>query len=50
MKTSPESCNTCEHRFKCFTVRTKQNDKEVSSKSVPYLSDIMKEVDKIGTD
>lgn len=48
MKTAPHECDECEKRFVCFTERVKPNDKKVSSKLVTRLSDIMKEVDRIG--
>ena len=50
MKTSPNECETCNNRFVCFTVRVKPDDTEVSSKKTARLSDIMKAVEKIGTD
>jgi len=50
MKTSSLECDTCKHRFVCFTERVEPNDTEVSSKEVTRLSDIMKAVERIGTD
>jgi len=50
MKTSSQECDTCKYRFVCFTERVKPDDTKVSSKKVTRLSDIMKAVERIGTD
>lgn len=44
MKTDPEYCNDCRHRFYCFTVRVMPDDTKISSADVPRLSDMMKEL------
>ena len=44
MKISPQICDTCEHRFKCFTERVKPSSAKVSSAKAPRLSDMLKEI------
>lgn len=44
MKTSPKSCNKCNHRFICYTEREDLTNTEVSSGDIPKLSEILKEI------
>lgn len=50
MKTAPHKCETCKHRFVCFTERVKPDGIKISSKHFAHLDDIIKVIEKLGTD
>ena len=44
MKTSPQECELCKHRFVCFTERVEPNDTQISSTKTPKLSDMLRDI------
>lgn len=47
MKSTPQECNTCEHRFVCFTERIEPNNIKITSAKIPKLSDMLKELENV---
>ncbi len=45
MTTNAVDCDTCQHRFQCFTVRTKPNSTTVSTAQILKLSELLKQID-----
>jgi hypothetical protein len=45
IKTDPNQCNECKHRFQCFTERPKPSSARLNTGQIPELSKLLKEIE-----